>query len=65
VQRLNHYATLGPIYLNRVNNNNNNNNNNKLSGMNGAKQDGMQHTEGRLGEALKKKWKTKQCRGSA
>jgi hypothetical protein len=33
--------------------------NNQLSGMNDAKQDGMQHTKGRLGEALKKKWKTK------
>ena len=31
----------------------------QLSGMNDAKQDGMQHTKGRLGEALKKKWKTK------
>ena len=28
---------------------------NQLSGMNDAKQDGMQHTKGRLGEALKKK----------
>jgi hypothetical protein len=26
----------------------------KISGMNDAKQDGMQHTKGRLGEALKK-----------
>ena len=32
---------------------------NQLCGMNDAKQDGMQHTKGRLGEALKKKWKTK------
>jgi hypothetical protein len=32
---------------------------NQLSGMNDAKQDGMQHTKGRLGEALKEKWKTK------
>ena len=28
---------------------------NQLSGMNDAKQDGMQHTKGRLGEALRKK----------
>jgi trehalose-6-phosphate synthase len=32
---------------------------NQLSGMNDAKQDEMQHTKGRLGEALKKKWKNK------
>jgi hypothetical protein len=32
---------------------------NQLSGMNDAKQDEMQHTEGRLGEALKKKWENK------
>jgi hypothetical protein len=32
---------------------------NQLSGMNDAKQDGMQHTKGRLGEVLKKKWKNK------
>jgi hypothetical protein len=28
---------------------------NQLSGMKDEKQDGMQHTKGRLGEALKKK----------
>jgi hypothetical protein len=28
----------------------------QLNGMNYAKQDGMQHKKGRLGEALKKKW---------
>ena len=39
---------------------------NQLSGMNDAKQDGMQHTKGRLGEVLKKKWKNKvECTGSA
>jgi len=27
--------------------------------MNDAKQDGMQHTKGRLGEVVKKKWKNK------
>ena len=32
---------------------------NQLSGMNDAKQDGMQHMQGRLTEVLKKKWKTK------
>ena len=31
----------------------------QLNGMNDAKQDGMQNTKGRLGEVLKKKWKTK------
>jgi len=31
---------------------------NQLSGMNDVKQDGMQHTKGRLAEALKKKWKS-------
>jgi len=31
---------------------------NQINGMNDAKQDGMQHTKGRLGEVLKKKWKT-------
>jgi len=33
------------------------------SGMNDAKQDGMQHTKGRLGEVLKKKWKNKVMHG--
>ena len=28
-----------------------------------AKQDGIQHTKGRLGESLKKKWKNKVMRG--
>jgi hypothetical protein len=32
---------------------------NQLGGMNYAKQDGMQHTKGRLREVLKKKWKNK------
>jgi hypothetical protein len=32
---------------------------NQLSGMKDAKQDGMQHTKGRLSEVLKKKWKNK------
>jgi len=32
---------------------------NQLNGMNDAKQDGMQHTKGRLGEVSKKKWKNK------
>jgi hypothetical protein len=36
---------------------------NQLSGMSDAKQDGLQHTEGRLGEALKKKWKNKLMHG--
>jgi hypothetical protein len=36
---------------------------NQLSGMDDAKQDGMQHTKGRLGEALKKKWKNKAVQG--
>ena len=31
---------------------------NQLNRMNDAKQDGMQHTKGRLGQALKKKLKT-------
>ena len=36
---------------------------NQLSGMNDAKQYGMQHTKGRLGEVLKKKWKNKVMHG--
>ena len=36
---------------------------NQLSGMNDAKQDGMQHTKGRLGEVLKKKWKNNVMHG--
>jgi len=36
---------------------------NQLSGMNDAKQDGMQHMKGRLGEVLKKKWKNKIMHG--
>jgi hypothetical protein len=32
---------------------------NQLSGMNDAKQDGKQHTKGRLRQVLKKKWKKK------
>ena len=36
---------------------------NQLNGMNDAKQDGMQHTKGRLGEALQKKWKNKVMHG--
>jgi hypothetical protein len=36
---------------------------NQLSGMNVAKQDGMQHTKGRLGEVLKKKKKNKVMHG--
>ena len=35
----------------------------KLNGKNDAKQDGMQHTKGRLGEVLKKKWKNKVMHG--
>ena len=31
--------------------------------MNDAKQDGMQHMKGRLGEVLKKKWKNKVMHG--
>jgi hypothetical protein len=31
----------------------------QLDGKNDAKQDEMQHTKGRLGKVLKKKWKTK------
>ena len=31
--------------------------------MNDAKQDGMQHTKGRLGEVVKKKWKNKVMHG--
>jgi len=37
---------------------------NQLSGMNDAKQDGMQYTKGRLREVLKKNGKTKKCTGS-
>jgi hypothetical protein len=36
---------------------------NQLSGMNDAKQDGMQHTKGRMREVLKKKWKNKVMHG--
>ena len=36
---------------------------NQLNGVNAAKQDGMQHTKGRLGEVLKKKWKNKVMHG--
>jgi hypothetical protein len=36
---------------------------NQICGMNDVKQDGMQHTKGRLGEALKKKWKNKVVHG--
>jgi hypothetical protein len=36
---------------------------NQLSGMNDVRQDGMQHTKGRLREALKKKWKNKVMHG--
>jgi hypothetical protein len=36
---------------------------NQLSGMNDAKQNGMQHRKGRLGEALKKKRKNKVMHG--
>jgi septation ring formation regulator EzrA len=36
---------------------------NQLSGKNDAKQDEMQHTKGRLGEALKEKWKNKVMHG--
>jgi len=62
--------------LQKGNNRDNNNNNsilklaakileelNQLSGLNDAKQDGMQHTKGRLGEVLKKKWKNKVMHG--
>ena len=35
-----------------------------ISGMNKAKQGGMQHTKGRLREVLKKKWKNKIMHGS-
>jgi len=35
----------------------------QLSGNNDAKQDEMQHTKGRLGEVLKKKWKNKAMHG--
>ena len=35
----------------------------QLSGMNNAKQDGMQRTKGRLGEVVKKKWKNKVMHG--
>ena len=34
-----------------------------LSGKDDAKQDEMQHTKGRLGEVLKKKWKNKIMHG--
>ena len=37
---------------------------NELSGMNEAKQDGMQHTNGKLREVLKKKLKNKVKRGN-
>jgi len=36
---------------------------NQLNGMSDAKQDGMQHTKGRLREVLKKKWKNKVMHG--
>ena len=36
---------------------------NKLSGMNEAKQDEMQHTKGGLGEVLKKEWRNKVMHG--
>jgi hypothetical protein len=36
---------------------------NQLSGKNDAKQDEMQNTKGRLGGALKKKWKNKVMHG--
>ena len=36
---------------------------NQLSGMNDAKQGGMQHMKGRLREVLKKKWKNKVMHG--
>jgi hypothetical protein len=36
---------------------------NQLSGMNYAKQDGMQHTKGRFREVLKKRWKNKVMHG--
>ena len=36
---------------------------NQLNGTNGAKQDGMQHTKGRLGEVLKQKRKNKVMHG--
>jgi hypothetical protein len=35
----------------------------QLNGKNDAKQDEMQHTKGRLGEVLKKKWKNKVMHG--
>jgi hypothetical protein len=35
----------------------------QLNGKNEAKQDEMQHTKGRLGEVLKKKWKNKAMHG--
>ena len=35
----------------------------QLNGNNDAKQDEMQHTKGRLGEVLKKKWKNKVMHG--
>ena len=36
---------------------------NQLSGMNDAKQDGMKHTKGGLGEVLKKEWRNKVMHG--
>jgi septation ring formation regulator EzrA len=36
---------------------------NQLKGNNDVKQDEMQHTKGRLGEVLKKKWKNKVMHG--
>jgi hypothetical protein len=36
---------------------------NQLSGMNDAKQDGMQHMKGRLREVSKKNWKNKEMHG--
>ena len=36
---------------------------NQLNGMDDAKQDGMQHTMGRLEEVLKKKWRNKVMHG--
>jgi hypothetical protein len=36
----------------------------QLNGKNDAKQDKIQHTKAKLGEVLKKNWKTKQCMGN-
>jgi hypothetical protein len=37
---------------------------NQLNEKNDAEKDEIQHTKAKLGEVLKKKWKTRQCMGN-